>query len=253
MNPSDLGLKHFSPYSLNLWRSNPGAWAYRYVGGVKDETSPKMLVGKAVENGLEFLLRGHELPVACEVALSDFDLNVATSERPSDVSTTNADEVTESRALIEPMLTMLKGWNPPGQLFATQLRCECYFDPVPIPIIGYPDYCFDGLDIDLKTTKACPSEPRANNVRQAAIYRYARQKLGGILYVTDKKLRYFEVTDAMRDEALEEVRATAMSLYKFIGLCRTKADFLQSLIPNWDDWQSPPKTKVRLEDVLLGG
>ena len=47
-----------------------------------------------------------------------------------------------------------------GHLTAVQLRVEHFFDPVPIPVIGYVDMAFDGVDVDLKSTKAIPSAPR---------------------------------------------------------------------------------------------
>jgi hypothetical protein len=50
-----------------------------------------------------------------------------------------------------------------------------WFDRVPVPLVGYLDFAFTAdIDIDLKTTRACPSWPRGNHVRQVALYRAAR-------------------------------------------------------------------------------
>jgi hypothetical protein len=237
-----FGIGHLSPSSLNLWRASPGVWALRYIGKIKDEGKAAMWRGSAVEVGLAALLHGENLPYAVHAAHMSFDLNATGN---------NNDEEIE-HALIEPMLAQCAKWKWPSSLNATQLKVEHWFDPVPIPVIGYLDFAFDGIDIDLKTTKACPSTPRADNVRQVALYRAARGRAGGLLYVTDKRHAYYEVTDEMMDEALLEMSAAALSLNNFLSRMDTREDVLRSLPVDYE-YFAAPKTKVPLADILTAG
>ncbi len=192
------------------------------------------------------MLRGQHLEKALDVAYATFDLNAR--ERKADL---NLGDITPEADLIEPMLEQCAKWKPPGPLNATQLKIEYYFDPVPIPVIGYLDLAFESVDIDLKTTKACPSKPRPDNVRQVALYRAARNKAGGLLYVTDKRHSYFDVDDATMNEAIAELHADALSLNNFLARCETKDDALKSLPVDWSHFQAP-KVKIPLNTLLAG-
>jgi hypothetical protein len=67
-----------------------------------------------------------------------------------------SDEVEGERRLILPMLDRAAGWPCQGELAATQVRIEHWFEGIPVPIIGFVDFALmDDIDIDLKTTKAC--------------------------------------------------------------------------------------------------
>lgn len=239
-----FGVDHLSASSLNLWRSSPGIWALRYIGKVKDDGNAAMWRGSAVENGFAAILRGASIEDGCKVALTAFDLNC---------QGVLSDEIDGERNVIEPMLKQCKLWSAPSELSATQLRIEYWFDPVPIPVIGYLDLAFEcGTDVDLKTTGACPSAPRADHVRQVSLYRAARGRQGGLLYVTSKKHAYYQIDDDTMERALEDMRSDALSLNNFLARCDSKQDALRSLPIDYDNFRAP-KTKVSLEHLLLAG
>lgn len=240
-----FGIDHLSASSLNLWRGAPGLWTLRYIAKLKDDGNPAMWRGTAVESGLAALLRGAKLEVANQVANNNFWSNSV--DGPCDPQERDAEQ-----SLIWPMLQELTKWKPPGFLNATQLRIEYFFDPVPIPVVGYLDFAFDNSDVDLKTTKACPSVPRPDNVRQVSLYRAARNRAGGLLYVTTKKHAYFDVNDEQMNEAVAEMAADALALNNFLARCDTREDALKSLPIDWSHW-SAPKVKVPLSDILLAG
>lgn len=240
-----FGIDHTSPSSLNLWRSSPGLWCLRYIAKIKDESNAAMLRGNAVENGFSALLRQAPIEVAIRMANDNFYSNLAgTAFDPI--------ESKEEHALIAPMLTELTKWKPPGPLNATQIRIEHYFDPVPVPVIGYLDFSFGAVDVDLKTTKACPSVPRPDNVRQVSLYRAARNKAGALLYVTTKKHAYFEISDEQMNEAIAEMAADALALNNFLARCDSREDALRSLPIDWSHYAAP-KTKIPLSDILTAG
>jgi hypothetical protein len=199
--------------------------------------------GTAVENGLAALLYGRSLEYAMHAASNSFAMNAGAN---------NSDECLAESNLIEPMLETLKGWTAPGPLNATQQKIELYLDPVPVPVIGYLDLSFDATDVDLKTTKALPSKPRSDHVRQVSVYRKARNKPGGLLYCTTKKFEYFDISDDDMNEAIDELHADALALNNLLSRCDTKEDVLKSLPIDYSHYAAP-KTKVALADLLLAG
>lgn len=243
-----FGIDHLSPSSLLLYRANAGLWAVQYIAKRKDNGNPAMLAGTAVEHGVDALLRGADLPHAKARALNTFDDNIKTGEG------WDADSIKDGRARIEPMLATSATWTPPGPLNAWQLKVEFWFDKIPIPIIGWLDFGFDGVDIDLKTTLKCPSEPRPDHVKQVALYRAARGRAGGILYVTPKRHAYYEVDDQMMTDALVDLEAAAFSISNLLARMDGPDDVIKCLYGSidWDHFRAP-KTRVPLADILLAG
>jgi PD-(D/E)XK nuclease superfamily len=239
------GIDHLSAASLNLWMANPREWALRYLAKEVEEPDPAMWRGSAVEAGLACLLRGRSLEEARTAAADSFELN-AVGEL--------SEEVDAERSLVLPMLHRASTWIPPGELTATQLRIEHWLDDVPVPLVGYLDFAFvAGIDIDLKTTRACPSKPRGNHVRQVALYRAARGRRGGLLYVTDRKLAYFEIDDIDAQAALDDLRDAALSLSQFLAKVRGADDALACLPYNPDDFRTTLKDKDSAGNLLLAG
>lgn len=235
------GIKHLSASSLNLWTALPGLWALRYLCGFKDTFGPAAMRGTAVEAGMLHLLHDQEDPLA--VALRTFDEGVQ-----GEIS----DAIDAERAMIPGMMDQVAAWQPPSALRASQIKIECRLDGLAVPIIGFVDFSFDNEDVDLKTTKACPSKPKADHVRQVAIYRTARNKGGKLLYITKNKQAEFDVTDEMRDAAIEEITLTANSLGRYLGTFDSTADAVRCLPIDRDNfrWSAPAERAYR--DALSG-
>jgi hypothetical protein len=227
-----FGIDHLSPSSLNLWRAQPGWWVQRYIRRIKDEDNAAMAVGKAVEDGLAVCLRTGVIGLGVNAAIEGYKLNY------------RGPEDKEREAMIGPMLRVLQKWTPPSELNATQIKIEHWLDPIPVPLIGFVDFGFDGIDIDLKTTKACPSSPRADHIRQVSLYRAARGRWGGLLYVTDKRHAYYEVTDEMMEIGLKDLRSAALSLNNFLARCDTADDAVKSLPLDWDSFYAPKNKEL---------
>lgn len=239
------GIEHLSASSLNLWRESPGIWALRYLGRVKDDGNPAMWRGKSVEDGCAALLRGISLASACELAHQSFALNCQGEL---------TEEIEVERGLISPMVKQCSYWKPPSALAATQLRIEHWFDDVPIQVIGYLDLAFDDTDVDIKTTTRCPSTPWLSHVRQVSIYRAARGRKGGILYVTGKRHEYFPIGDDAMASALGDMQSDALCLSQFLGRVENAKGALACLPLNREHFQYPKHvTKVPLADILLAG
>jgi hypothetical protein len=150
------------------------------------------------------------------------------------------------------MLEQCAKWKPPGELLASQIKIECWLDGLSIPLIGYVDFSFDTKDVDLKSTKAMPSKPKPDHVRQVSIYRHARKKAGSLLYVTEKKFAEYDVDNQMRDAAIDELTYTATSLARYLGRFDKSDDALRCLPIDRDNfrWSQTAEKHYRL--VLEG-
>lgn len=203
------GISHLSPSSLNLWRNSPGIWALKYLLKISDGGSPAMWRGSAVEAGKTAILRGVDLAGAVKIARDHFDQEAAGEIR---------DDIASERVIIEPILAQLAEWKAPGPLNAAQLKVEHYIhEAVSVPVIGYLDFGFDGIDVDLKTTKAMPSQPRPDHARQVSLYRAARNRRGALLYVTPKKMAQYEIDDTTMNASLASMRNDAVALSRFLA------------------------------------
>ena len=235
------GVSHLSASSLNTWRANPTVWALKYLEKIRDEYSPAAWRGKAVEDGLTAVLHGRD---GAGVAQTAFEAN-ALGEA--------SDEVEAERKLVAPMLAQAIKWSPPSPLLAAQLKIEHWFDGVPVPVVGYLDYVFEcGTIVDLKTTKACPSSPRNDHVRQVAIYRAARKAPGSVLYVTHAKHACYPIGDNEMQEALDGLRADALALERFLSVVDSAKDALHMLPLNTDDYRVSDAIKIAHHQILNG-
>lgn len=211
-----FGITHLSPSSVNCWRDTPGIWCLRYLLRVKDEGGAPVWRGNAVERGVEMILRGATLAEAQAMASETFEA-VAFGEI--------SDAIDAERKLIPGMVAKARDWHADmlgaksiEPLAATQLRVETYLDGVPVPFIGYVDFTFmEGADVDCKSTKACPSKPRPDHVRQVALYWRARERPAALLYVTDKRFAYFTPSEEELAAAIDDLTASAKSLERFLS------------------------------------
>jgi hypothetical protein len=235
-----FGVDHLSVSSLNKWKSSPGLWALRYVAGVRDEGNAAMWRGTAVEDGFAAWLRGALVNDAIDTAKRSFELNAAGEITP---------QIEAERENVPAMLLQCVAYGRGPSLNATQIKIEHWFDDIPVPLIGYVDFAFEGLDVDLKTAKALPSEPRGDHVRQVSLYRAARKRAGGLLYVTNKKKAFYPVDDAMMGRALEELEDDARSLLHFLDAFPDRASVCRALPIDWDHWGAP-KDRVPLSKAL---
>lgn len=221
---------HLSPSQLNTWIANPRQWAWQKLCKQYDPSGPAAIRGNAVESGFRMLLHGRPLDEAVRATYAEFDTNTAG---------VLDDKTVEERNRLALMLGQLNKLKFP-ELHAHQLKIEHWFDDVPVPVIGYIDFAFADGDMDLKTTKACPSKPSGPHVRQVSIYRAARKRPGRLLYVTDKKSALHEVDDDMMASALDEMALAAKSLMRFLEVMPDVDTALACLPYNPDDFRSTP-------------
>jgi len=239
MNPFEAhGIDHLSPSSLNLFIRQPGLWARRYLDKQKDPGNFWMWRGNAVEKGYVAYLRSFDVETSYDVAQRAFAEEVAANNAQGPAAEKEA-------LLIETMLDQCLLWTPPSNLNAAQIEIEYWFGNIPVPIKGWVDLAFEGIDVDLKTKLRCPSKPDPEHVRQVSLYRAARNRAGALLYVTDKRRAYFDVTDEMMVQSLADFQDAAVKLFKLLGSFANSADILSVLPINWDDYRAPKRDALK--------
>ena len=235
------GIRHLSPSSLNRWRAEPALWCLSYLGKFWDEAGASAWRGSAVEAGLEHWLRKRDSEAAKLHAMAAFESNAGGL---------CDDDTQAERENVPAMLAVaIESMGEPPELLATQLRIECMLDGIPVPVCGYVDFAFDGFDLDLKTTKACPSTPKPDHARQVALYRYARNREGGLHYVTGKKHARYMISDEEVEQHIAAMRRDALALQNFLARHETASDAIRSLPCNTDGWLWNDRSIRALSDM----
>lgn len=241
MSFSRFGIDHLSPSSLNLWLAEPAMWVLRYVHGYKDRAGPAMARGTAVEAGMQALLAGTVLDGAVTAAHVNYDLN-----EPED-----RDGREEERALIAPMLAQVAGavagWPlPVSYQRKVSLRYE---GGESVPIVGYVDFEMDDCVVDLKTTKALPSKPRAEHVRQVSLYALATGKAARLAYVTPKKFAVYDVAPSDIEAGWQQLRRAARALEKTLAASPSTESLNDFCVPNFDSYYWDEQSILRAKEV----
>lgn len=204
-------IRHLSPSSLTLYRSDPGLWARRYLLKWQDSAGPAAWRGSAVEAGFHHWMSGRCAPdAAIEKALGRFELD-ALGE---------ADDTTsKQRALIEPMtrVAMEAAVGLPAAP-SFQIKIEHWLDGVSVPLLMYLDFGFQDFDLDLKTTERIPSEPREDHLFQIGLYHAARKRPQKVLYVSAKKFALYDVTEEHAAAAVRDAVNAARALERYLSL-----------------------------------
>lgn len=206
------GIKHLSPSSINLWRSEPLLWCGRYLRGWKDDAGPNAWLGSAVEAGLNVRLYKPDCGF-------DDALVVAAQEWLNKTQGEVSDEIDAAHARLAPLLARaIEAFKDAPIPTSYQARVQCWLDDVPVPLSGFTDWEWPDAINDLKTTKACPSAPRPDHVMQMGVYWSARgrEKACRLVYVTEKKHAVYTVEPSDMEAALAEMRASARALMRFL-------------------------------------
>lgn len=231
---SKHGIRHLSPSSLALWRTDSALWVGRYLLRWQDPAGPYAWLGSAVEAGLSSWLYKRD-PEQAKAAAEQEWLNKTQGDVSDDV------EVAHVRLL--PMLDQaIKAFADKPLPTSTQAKVECWLDGVPVPLLGYTDFEWPEAIYDLKTTKQCPSSPRADHVIQMAVYweARARKKEVSLVYATEKKHAVYSVAHEDMEAALVDLAATARTLMRFLSRVQDGRDAI-TLLPadttgyRWND------------------
>ena len=235
-------IAHLSPSSLNLWAAEPALWCCEKLLGHKQPASAIMARGSAVEAGIHHALLGGAADFAEMMAFKDYDGRMALSPDP---------RREEQRKLL-PAFIKFGAVAIEAELqlapIGYQERIEVRLGAVPVPLIGYIDWRFDGGEIvDLKTTERFPSRLTIAHRRQGALYKaaHANHRMR-FIYVKPsagkdgRATQWVEVTaDDMR-QGLIELECIASALGRFLALSGDPRELTGLTTPDYDSfyWSS---------------
>jgi hypothetical protein len=175
-----------SPSSGNLYREAADAWLWRYGFGKKDERNARMAMGSAAEHGVNLAMTSDMSDDdAAKAAVAEFDKRMegeVSAERDA-VPLICKQMLAKLRSLGKPLTIQQVVNVPTGQKYGFAY-----------PVKGVVDLSYEGFDIDLKATMACPSSPKFSHVAQVGTYAELRQKPQKVLYATPKRAELYDIT-----------------------------------------------------------
>jgi hypothetical protein len=191
------GITHLSPTSINAFAAQPSFWAFKYLLKNKDQVGPSAWRGSAVEAGLDhWLFKGDEIG-AMKAAAIRFELEAQGEIAP---------DIDKERATINPMLDQaMTAMEDAYSDIPTvrQLDIEYWIDGIEVPIIGKIDYEWPEYGLDLKTTRRIQTAIPDGHGRQISLYQAARKKPYKLLYVSEKKAEFKELTQEAYERHLK--------------------------------------------------
>jgi len=209
----------------------------KYLMRVRDEAGAGAWRGTAVEGAVnKIVYENCPDDEAIGAALAAFN---ETSQ--GDLSA----EVEKERVVIPELVrSAAAAFRPLGKPIATQFKTALWLDGIDVPLIGYVDYLYADVLIDLKTTLRMPSEPRFDHVVQVVSYAEATGRAPALIYVTPKKVQRFD-KDAMDTErALWALRRTAHSIRSLLSMTRDAQDAAAVFSPNFESFYWNDATKA---------
>jgi hypothetical protein len=231
MNPFQRhGITHLSPSSLALYKQEPAFWCGRYLLGWKDEGGPKMWVGNAVEAGLHAFLHGHEVEACRQIARDNFE------QKALGIRDDEHDAAREEVPLmLTQAITIMAKDKDSKPLY--QIKCQHFVDGLEVPIVGFLDWAFPDGILDLKTTRALPSKPKADHAAQVGFYCKSRNvDSGSLLYVTTKKGALYNLSPEDIEKGYQSLIVAARAVQTLLRNAPTKQDAARTFAPDFESF-----------------
>jgi hypothetical protein len=233
-----FGIKHGSFSNYNTYAANPGLWALKYLFKIPDPAGPKAWLGSAVEAAVE----AHNLALG----LTKFDAEAKANGG-------DADDIADARRILEGMFSQA---NAAMQFLGKgtpeyQHKIEHWIEGMAIPTIGYIDFLYPDLVVDLKTTQAMPSKPKPDHIRQAALYSKATQRPAAVVYATPKKWAVYHISPAEVEEGYRDLVRTALALQNALAAAHDPHEFFARVFTTFDDWRWNDRLIKVAKDLVM--
>lgn len=228
---------HLSASSITSFVQRRSVWWAERIAGVKLPVSPAMIRGNAVETGVRFALLGDDIDSAIKRAVDQYDAD-CTREKLLDLD----GKVAKEREVIAPSVELavdaLAGFGVPkyeanGKQQKVSIFCRYGDDEADrIEVIGFLDFVFEGLIVDLKSTGRMPSTMSWGHQVQRAIYARATGLPVRFAYVTPKKIELKEDGDI--DAVLASIKQAVRAMDAVLRLDTDQQRLL--CLPDPDDF-----------------
>jgi hypothetical protein len=222
------GITHLSPSSCNQWAASPATFVLTRLLKRSSSVGAAAHRGTAVEDGIATGLRDPAASLAdcVKVALDRFETLTALSGDP---------KLEKERDAIPGFVEFgLRELKPYGVPTGMQGRVELKFEGLEVPVMGYYDFRFGDIIVDLKTSHSLASKISTSHARQVALYAAAERAEGRVAYVTSKKTAVYKLENS--EQHLKSLANIALSIQKFLSISTDPKELAQFVSPDIDSF-----------------
>jgi hypothetical protein len=235
------GITHLSPSSINTFAAQPSFWAFKYLLKQPDSAGASAWRGSAVEAGLDYWFAKRDEGLAQKAAIDRFELEAMGEIAP---------EIDKERLVIFPMLGQAIAadqWPRPPDL--RQYDVQYRIDGIEVPIKGKIDYEWEDYGLDLKTVRRMNSGIPDNHGRQISLYQAARKKPYKLLYVTEKKAQFKELTQEEHERHLRHLTWHAHNIRRGLATFDDPLDLARIYPPDFTSfyWKNEQSKHLAME------
>ncbi len=214
---------HTSPSDLNLFLEEPALWFVKQFLGYRTISGASAHRGTAIEFGLASHLLGalakpvdeaHNVPIG-EDAPSEPKQRALYRYRQltfGEITDDIEDEFKNVGLMFDQAVLSFKNRATEGEKPLIQWGKRINTTIEGLAVQGILDFVYPDCLVDLKTTKAIPSKPRAGHVRQVAIYSHATGLPALLCYVSAKKSLWHQINEEQSAKALSQVKAACRAI-----------------------------------------
>jgi len=258
-NPFDVhGISHLSASNINLFIQDRPKWIMSYLFNIKESSSPQAIRGQELELGISQIFTDH---LNEEPLLTPKDIkNKFISECNKAEVNMNSDKYIKEENNIEDWYKflfdnffrreILGNEGSYSNFLSYQQKIEVYFEDLAIPFIGYIDFLYKDMVVDLKTTKIKTSKVSESHKRQMAVYSMAHQnKIMKLVYSTPKAIW----TQSFKYKDLENYRKVleycGFAIQKFLSVSKDKYELASMFYPDYDSWMWSEELKYKSKEI----
>ncbi len=115
--------------------------------------------------------------------------------------------------------------------------------------MGYLDWAFPDGILDLKTTRALPSKPKADHAAQVGFYCKARScASGSLLYVTTKKSALYNLSPDDLERGYQSLVVAAKAIQTLLKNSPTKQEAMRTFAPDFESFYWSEQTVKQAND-----
>ena len=222
---------HLSPSSINSFIADPCLWVMRYLFNIREKSG----VGAIRGTSLEYVQNEKFKNGFFDYDLLDQHFTKLCVEQ--DIDLLDDKTAKEQQSLIKYASIIDTSLNY-SNLEDYQEKVELSFDDLPIPILGYIDYKFPEVIVDLKTTNRMPSKPTNGQQRQMAFYSMAYPaKQVQIFFVSPREHKVFTLSKNDLKYSSKTLLQGAFTIQRFLSLSNDKNELASFIYPNFDKWE----------------
>ena len=231
-NPFEAhNINHLSPSSIGSWVGDLPMWIMRYLYGINDKVGVGAYRGIAVETALQ---KKYDDGIFNYDFLESEFLKICNENQiPVD-----DEKAMKEHGILPKYGTIVDRYFNYGNLVSYQEKVELNFDDLPVPILGYIDFNFEDVIVDLKTTARMPSKPSEGHLRQMAFYSMAYQdKEVHLFYVTPRDYKVFKLSKNTLKVYQKQLLNIPFAIHNYLSQSEDKVILTNRTYPNFDKWE----------------